>query len=240
MHRHTFEAAVFSDLSHVQAAAHQERVALDVMKAVWSRRHLVVALAVLTAGLAIAVVISKPARFPAEAIIELRVGRTDPSAVGLPPPAVVVDAGSVVVSEARLLRSPAVAQRVVRRLGLAEDPSFAGQGRLSQVTDWFRRIIRGAPPEGEGTAEARREAAAVRALSAGLQVETDNRSYLITVTFATGDAAQSARIVDAVVDEYLAGRLESTLDVARRTVTWLDAQIASTETQLRSATESID
>ncbi|MNS31459.1 Chain length determinant protein [compost metagenome] len=113
-----------------------------------------------------------------EYVYQPRVGATDRGA----PPA----AGEVAQSEAAILNSLEVKQRVVRALGV----------------ETFQD---GKPATGTA---AEQEAAAVRAVSAGLDVSAAPLSPVVGLTYKSDDPALSARVLNTVIDQYLTYRRE--------------------------------
>ena len=96
------------------------------------------------------------------------------------------NADEVAQAEAAILSSQVVKQRVVQALGVAVFQD-------------------GKPATGSA---AQQEAAAVKAVSDGLKVGTTPGSAVINVAYESDDAAKSAQILNAVVDQYLIRRRE--------------------------------
>ncbi len=113
-----------------------------------------------------------------EYVYQPRVGATDRGA----PPA----AGEVAQSEAAILNSLEVKQRVVRALGVE--------------TFQDGKPATGTPAE--------QEAAAVRAVSAGLDVSAAPLSPVVGLTYKSDDPDLSARVLNTVIDQYLTYRRE--------------------------------
>ena len=113
-----------------------------------------------------------------EYVYQPRVGATDRAT----PPA----AGEVAQSEAAILNSLEVKQRVVRALGVE--------------TFQDGRPATGTPQE--------QEAAAVRAVSAGLDVTAAPLSPVVGLSFKSDDPALTARVLNTVIDQYLTYRRE--------------------------------
>ena len=239
MDRLSFDEAALRRLSAIPAAAHQEHVALEVLRAAWRRRRQVAGMAMAAAVLGFGFAATRPPHYPAEAMIELQVGRAPPNPSGDSNASVVVEAASIVLGEVRIMRSRMVAQRVVEKLGLADDPAFTGQSFTSRVSHWLARLITREPAETAAEQHAQRAAIAEKRLMTGLSIETDNRSYLISVTYTASDPDMAARIANAVADEYLSSRLENNQAAAKHTAEWLTGQITATEAQLRTTENSI-
>jgi uncharacterized protein involved in exopolysaccharide biosynthesis len=95
------------------------------------------------------------------------------------------NAGEVAIAEAAILRSQEVKARAVRALGVQT----------------FQRGPSSAPA-------AQQEAAAIRALGDGLGVGTTPGSAVIDISYQSDDGEKAARILNAVIDQYLIYRRE--------------------------------
>lgn len=237
MDRFTFDASGLSGLSAIPAAAHRQHLAVEVLRAAWRRRWLVALVATGCLALGMAAATRMVPRYPAEAIIELQLGRDVPAMAGTSTASVVVEAASIVLGEARIVRSRVVLRRVVEQLGLDQHPAFGREGTASRLGAKMRGLLQPAAPP--SSASDPKISIAERALLGGLAVETDNRSYLITVTFSSADPELSARVANAVAEAYLAQRLDSNLGAAGRTADWLGSQVEATQAQLRAADAAV-
>jgi uncharacterized protein involved in exopolysaccharide biosynthesis/Mrp family chromosome partitioning ATPase len=131
-----------------------------------------------------------------------------------------------------VIRSRAIARRVVDRLNLLNDPAFSlPPSAFQRLKHWAVQLwsnLLGQPSSGgEVDPEVRLELTALRLMSS-LSVSNDTRSYLITIAFTSGDPVRSSRIVNAFADEYLRNRVEANSVAAARTSEWLAKQIADT------------
>lgn len=232
MDRLSYPDLSLRDLSAIQTIAHREHVAVEVLRAAWRRRSLCAALALGLGALSIAHLATREPTYPAEAIIELHVGRADPAG-GESAAGVQVEASSIVLSEARIIRSRMITSRVVERLGLEEDPLFMRDGRATRIMNRIERAL-GVPDQ-----VTNRRAEAERRLSRSLAVETDNRSHLISIRFTGGAPDFAAKVANTVAEEYLARRLEASMDTAGHTAAWLTDQVAAAEAQMRAADTAV-
>ena len=219
-------------LSVSPTVAHREHVAVEVLRAAWRLRRLCAALALAAAGLSVAYLVTRSPSYPAEAIIEFHVGRADlaggESAVG-----VQIEASAIVLSEARIIRSRMITARVVQRLGLADDADFMREGLASRSINRLERALGIPMPRANPIADAERR------LSRSLSVETDNRSLLVSIRFIGARPEFAALVANTIAEEYLARRLEATMDTADHTATWLTAQVASAEQAVLAADAAI-
>jgi capsular polysaccharide biosynthesis protein len=184
--------------SHPRLASFYEATAFNTLRALWRRRLLIVSC--LAAGLVIAViaiaVIAK--RYTAEAVIQLDFAAREGAAAAAP--GATIDAAILVEGEARLIRSPTLARRVVTRLKLEENPTYTSVGPLS-------RILRYVSPPPPGAPEVSKADVAAAKLVRQLQVTNDPRSYLINVTIVSNSPDWSATLANAFATEYLQHRI---------------------------------
>lgn len=89
-----------------------------------------------------------------------------------------------------LLRSRSLAERVVRKLGLANNPQFVSQGLPRE-----RRMI-----------------AAAGKLANGLEINPQRGSRIIDVGFVGTDPAQAAQIANSYADNYIQSNLDRNFD----------------------------
>lgn len=202
----------------------------------------------LLAGAALLSVLER--NYTSEAVVQLDLSKRDGSFGRDQASPVVLDAGVLVQSEARLIRSRALARGVVETLGLAEHPAYAedpvGLSRYlakaaelgGELLAWVggERAPAGSEP---GTERERRTVRAVNAVLQRLSVGSDNRSYLVTIAYTSPDSVMSARIANAFAEEYLRRRGQAHAEAAGRMSAWLTAQIRTSAASLREAEADI-
>jgi succinoglycan biosynthesis transport protein ExoP len=233
--RLTFDTSLGKSLPALSAREHRESVAVATLLALWRRRYLIGGVAALAVLVAAGALTQMEKRYAAEAVVKLDLQRPDSAAGPNQALSVAVDLNALAQSEARIARSRAVARAVVDRLGLADDPRYAGgESRLAalraaalQKLAWFRQEWLGQAPAAadEATADEPAPGAAgedspqgraVRDLMQRLSVAPDSRSYLITISYQAHDPVLAARVANAVAEEYLARQSLSVNDPARR------------------------
>jgi len=177
--------------------AHYEQLAYDTLRVLWHRKLLISAILVAVVLLVSVTLVLIGPRYSGEAIIQLNFIREVPTAGAQIQPTASVDAGAIVDSAARVVRSRATASAVVARLRLDKDPAFARRSAFSYV----RSVL-----EGEAATPSPHDLA-VRELMRKITVTNEPRSYLISIAITTGDPEQSANLANAVAVEYLRGQL---------------------------------
>ncbi|MFO1056288.1 MAG: polysaccharide biosynthesis tyrosine autokinase [Dongiaceae bacterium] len=152
---------------------------------------------------------------------------------------------SVIKSEIDVLRSPALAARVIAAQHLDDDPELAPSGKpglLAQLNplqflppEWRRAVLGDRPqPSAEQRAEIQR-ARIIDAFLKQLEVTNDARSYSIAVSFHSRDPAKAARIANAVVQQYLDDQLQTKLETTKRANSWLTDRLAELRDKLRES-----
>jgi uncharacterized protein involved in exopolysaccharide biosynthesis len=158
------------------------------------RRHVgrIASLVALALALACIIIPLMPRKYSAEAFIYPNLfSREQGKAAALAS----IDAGTIITSEARLIRSDAILRAVVKRLGL--DPAAKSQSWATQGLDWVRAMLL---PETRNYSPFDRTVAMLRNK---VGVMNDSRSYLITISFTAPSADEAARVVNAFAIEYL-------------------------------------
>jgi protein tyrosine kinase modulator len=163
----------------------------DIAAVFFRQRRLVVIsfLLALSAGLLYAILAPS---YKAEMKVLVRHGRIDPAVTPTETAPPLLDRDEVTEeelnSEVELLQDDDILRRVAVTAGLADDPS------------WIARLTN---EDGE-----ERIAHAVKRLARKLEVQPVRKSHLITVSYKSGSARQSAAVLKALADAYLAKHVE--------------------------------
>ncbi len=177
-----------------------------VLRLLWRKRLLICAAAVCVVAAALGGAVLMGKTYVGEALVQLKFGGDAGPTAGTP--LVTVDGVAIVESEAEIIRSRALARRVLDRLAAGPAPAEGHDAAAS--------------PGAGGGIEADRK---VLALQAGLTVKNDGKSYLIHVIYAARSPGRAAEVANAFAEEYLKSRIEVSVAAAQRTSDWLDAQI---------------
>ncbi|VAX07320.1 Tyrosine-protein kinase EpsD [hydrothermal vent metagenome] len=157
-----------------------------------------------------------------------------------------------------IIKSRAVAARVVDKLGLAtkEEARRARQQAESVAKEqsglslnwrsWVPDELSWLPDEWLGqhepialTAEQRREALISR-LAGGLVVKGGDQSEIISIKYDSPDPEFAAEFVNAVADAYVAFGLHSRLTSARKTTSWLNDQITELKKKMEESEAALE
>jgi Mrp family chromosome partitioning ATPase/capsular polysaccharide biosynthesis protein len=188
---------------------HYEAVTTSAIRVVWQRKSLITlltAMALVGSTLAVSNIDSK---YTSESLIQLDFSRGEP--VRAPQgaqqgPNLTIDASAVVETEARVIRSRAMAERVARHLDLEKNPAFSPTMSVAQrLLSWMQTLRGGAA--GEAISASSSELIAAELLR-NLAVTSDQHSFLISVSYTSGSPRMSAQIANAFAEEYIQNRRE--------------------------------
>lgn len=130
------------------------------------------------------------------------------------------DAMEAFNSQVQILRSRSVAERVIRKLNLAEHPAMAGHSN-------------------QKLGEAERMELLVNRLTGALTIEPVLRSQIVHVSFDSSDRELAARVANAVVDAYIDSDLESRSDMTQKANGWLLGRIEATRKRLEESQQAL-
>ncbi|HEY1615250.1 MAG TPA: exopolysaccharide transport family protein [Rhizomicrobium sp.] len=138
---------------------------------------------------------------------------------------------SSVQNQIQILTSRDLAGQVIDRLDLTNDPEFnaALGSRLLHPLAWF------APPK---SAQAQRTGV-VDVFLKHLTAEGMGLSTAVSVSFTAREPDKSARVVNAVVDAYIASQVAQKSDAARQTTSWLISRIAELGRDVQNAEANV-
>lgn len=197
----------------------------DYLDVVLKWRWLIVAAFVVSVGVAAALVYRMPRIYRAMATIELSPNAPRYLGNGVQD---VAETGSnfywqtkeFFETQYQVIRSRAVAQRVVDELGLATDAAFLG---LEKVAD----------PKERAAAMARADPAGK--LQAMINVEPVKDSRIARLTIDDTDPERATRLTNALADAYIEQNLERKLDLTRAATQWLSDQLDDLRVKLETS-----
>lgn len=134
-----------------------------------------------------------------------------------------------VESQIEVLKSESIAQAVVSKLKLAENPLFGSPS--TSLLSYPIRWLYGTP---ELTA-ADRERIAIARFKSGLDVRRVGLSYSIDVYYSAAKPELAAKIANATAEAYIADQIEARGNAARQGGQWLEARIDHLRKQMNGA-----
>ncbi|WP_198649881.1 GumC family protein [Zobellella maritima] len=137
-----------------------------------------------------------------------------------------------------LLKSRAMAERVVRKLNLVTHPEFDPRQQPAPLVDW-RGMIKGVLPTLPGDLEAKApptEAqifdSVVRAFRGRISVSPQGKTQLVEVSVEMADAATAALAANALADGYIESQLEAKLEMTQTATSWMNERLVGLKDNL--------
>lgn len=146
---------------------------------------------------------------------------------------------SQIETQLEVLRSKAIADKVIRQLNLIDDPDFKPADQ--KVRSLWQRI-RGepAPPPETQVDEAKVAAALVSAFEGRLSAYRVGMSKVIEITFNASSATRAAEIANAVANAYIEDQLSSKFEANRSAMSWLQDRLRELGQQAQTAERAVN
>ena len=140
-----------------------------------------------------------------------------------------------VESEIETTKSEKVANVVISRLHLTEDPEFvgAGQGLRRRIFSLFQLT----PASQQSNDELMR--GILSTLKDNLRVVRLGRSYIEQISYTSLDRDKAARIANAFAEAYIEDQLQAKFEATRRASVWLEQRIGELRQQASDAYKAV-
>lgn len=209
----------------------------QLLRLLWRRRLLILAVALLGALVVGALVVRLEPRYRATAVLLFQPapqsGVAEAAGLLLPGTA---DRRHV-ASEIELMRSRGLLERVIRREGLLYRAEF--NPILDGAAGPLRRLGLRAPPGPETYRLSRQRAATLEALRSRLQVRPLGDSRAVEIAAESRDPETAAGIANALADTYLAETAARARDGRSATSAWLDGRVAELRARVQTAEAAV-
>ncbi|PIW26845.1 MAG: hypothetical protein COW30_12760 [Rhodospirillales bacterium CG15_BIG_FIL_POST_REV_8_21_14_020_66_15] len=238
----------------------------DLLRRIWRRKGLVLAITVLVVALAAAVVVAMPSRYTADT--RVLVGVQDPNVLNVQSVLKAISPDdSTIRSEAYIVASRSMAREVAYRLALDTSPQFnpdlapeptwldllhpgyllaTVKGGVDYVASAIGLTDEGDAPSARGATETEdehqryiRQTIESRLLD-GLTVEPLNRSHVLNISAEFEDPALSARIANSFARVYVERQLVEKRKANLKANQWLKAQVADLQAKVSESERAVE
>jgi polysaccharide biosynthesis transport protein len=198
------------------------------------RAPLIAAVTLTTVALAVGALAILPPKYKATTIVlvdprQPRITHNEAVIAGIGADAAAVE------SQAELVESSALAEKVIRRLHLDADPDFASPSLMEFVVDGVLALI-GREPEDPAV---RRMSRLVYRFQKDLTVRRRGLTYILEINFASKDPAKAARLSAAVADAYLDDQRSAKAAITTRATSWLGDRIEEMRERVRASERAV-
>jgi capsular exopolysaccharide synthesis family protein len=146
-------------------------------------------------------------------------------------------------TQVELLKSDALANRVIERLKLAEHPMFSFKNEDSGVVQWIREWVKNLvrPAQSAQTINGKAAEQVLRsAFLRGLEVIPQRDTAIVRVSYASPDPEMCTKIANTVAEEFLAWCMDRRIESATEARKLLDKQVARARIQLEKSEEAMN
>jgi succinoglycan biosynthesis transport protein ExoP len=141
-----------------------------------------------------------------------------------------------VESEIETTKSEKVAESVIRRLHLTEDPEFVGSG--PGIRRRIFSLFKLAGPDRERSNDELMHSV-LDTVKGNLRVTRLGRSYIEQITYTSLDRDKAAKIANAFADAYIEDQLQAKFEATRRASAWLEQRIGELRQQASNAYKEV-
>ncbi len=146
-------------------------------------------------------------------------------------------ASSLVDSQVEVVRSAQVAEKVIKKLGLLDNPLYT-QPSYSKL-DWLKYAIFGKPAgesdNGGSSAKNIEMRRAIERLQFNLEVHRVGRTMVLQISYTAASPMSAADTANAYAEAYLADQLDSKFEATKRASQWLEQRLADLKEKALSA-----
>jgi capsular exopolysaccharide synthesis family protein len=241
----TYDAARLDD-----AAGHGELPGeIDLrsfLRTLWRRKILLLTTMFLVTGATILIVLQVTPRYTATALVMIETRGVQVVELEQVLPALSADFATI-ESQVEILRSPALATKVIDKLGLADDPEF-NPALKSEKTDFLAYLnprtyvpkglidgLLGSSDESDLSPEVQAqklEAAILDNYLSRLTARALEGSYIIAIDYESEAPGKSTQITNTIAELYLFEQLEAKSQATRRATAWLGERLATLQTEV--------
>ena len=147
---------------------------------------------------------------------------------------------ATIESEALLIQSISILQRVVEKLKLTSDVEFnPPPGLLDPVKQFIRSLFSSATEGGAGPDDYAK-ARAIDILQRRMKVARQGTTFLVDINISSESPRKAALIANAVADGYFEEQVRAKNDATRIASTWLNGQIDSLKSRVVAAEKAVE
>jgi capsular exopolysaccharide synthesis family protein len=142
---------------------------------------------------------------------------------------------TIVESQVAIIKSESIARDVIRKLGLAEDPEFAGQGVVSGMIRSISRLLGWSKPEAEFSVMRY----ALESFERKLSAKRVGLTYIVEITFDSIDPERAAQILNTVAETYIMAQMDAKYKSALRGEKWVKDRTNELSSQASAARKAV-
>jgi exopolysaccharide transport family protein len=144
---------------------------------------------------------------------------------------------ATIESEALLIQSIAILQRVVEKLKLTDDPEFVPTPGL---LDPIKRLFSSNGPVAGASPEDAAKARSVDILQKRMKVTRQGTTFLVDINVSSESPRKAAEIANAVAEAYFEEQVRAKYDATRIAADWLNGQIDGLKSRVVTSEKAVE
>jgi polysaccharide biosynthesis transport protein len=144
---------------------------------------------------------------------------------------------ATIESQALLIQSVAILDRVVRRLKLTQDQEFIPKPGL---LDPIKRLFASSAPEGAADPQDAARARSIEILAKRMKVTRQGTTFLVDINVSSESPSKAAIIGNAVADAYFEEQVRAKNDANRIAANWLNGQINDLKSRVVASEKAVE
>lgn len=228
-------------------------ILIKLFQIIWYRKALVLGTVALLTALAGIVIFQLTPIYSAKTVLMIEARKSQVADLK-----VVIEGLQVtdetVNSEMEVIRSRALAEEVIDKLGLDQNPEFnralLAPGWLKKLNDgvaipikeWIRSFS-GTPDDANLSVDSLGRQERERIIDVFLEklnVSSIRASYIINIVFESENPQTAASVANTLTDVYIADQLESKFDATKRAALWLEGRVKSLREKVINSERAVE
>ena len=210
-----------------------------MLGATWSKRRLACITALVIFALVMGGGFLVNRSYYAEAMLEIRPSQVNIGQINQQQAVSgTVPDSSAIDTEVEILRSPTIAEAVVRKLGLADDPEFGAPDKRGPIRRAIHVLVSSVAPQPRSQTEIVHRAAAL--VMGHSRIRRIGHTYMVQVGFVANSTEKAEAIANAITAAYIQQKFDQKLAAVKRASDDLGQTLAGLRRQAGDAQSRVD
>ena len=212
----------------------------------WRRKWVVMGIVVVTVAVAAIISSLLPTRYTAQSLVMIESESINPKGIELQNfmSEMRLDT-ALVLSEVEVLKSRETARRVIMRLNMMAEDEPSSQSLMTTPAEnetEFKSlsVYRTEMTSDENPVLSDKMNRAIAVFQNNLAVKPVPGSYVIQISYTSGDPQRAALVANIVMDVYMEQRLEEKFLATQKVTNWLDNRLTALREQVRQSEKAVE
>jgi polysaccharide biosynthesis transport protein len=234
--RPTRAASPGRDVLQALPQAHDDHAAVDYRKhvgAVLKHRRLIAGIAAVALALGLVYTLLQTPTYRASATIQIKRAGANISGVAVLEPVETGTSAEFYQTQYELLKSRALAERVVSSLNLAETPQLFDPP--PSIMGAIRGFILASADDAQARSDSGRQDWALDAVMSGLSVEPVRSSTIVRISFDSANPVLAQQVANAVAENFITSNLERSFEASEHARQFLEERLLDLRLKLEDS-----